>query len=56
MTVDMCELPEWTLDENNAGPVPRSPTRTEREKESKRLVPYGCTNLRVTEFPLFDLE
>ena len=56
MTLDMFELPDWTLDGNNAGPVPRSPTTAAGEPESKRLVPYGCTNLRVTEFPLVTSE
>jgi len=41
----------WELKDNRAGPIPHSPVRLDREMEEFKLIPYGCTNLRVTEFP-----
>ena len=45
-------IPAWTLERNAAGPVPESPVSSSEPVEELTLVPYGCTNLRVTEFPL----
>ncbi|MBP8130522.1 MAG: glycoside hydrolase family 127 protein [Candidatus Hydrogenedentes bacterium] len=45
-------LPEWTLERNAAAPPPRSPAASVQPLETLTLIPYGCTNLRVTEFPV----
>jgi hypothetical protein len=45
-------LPSWTLEKNAAAPPPKSPVGSDAPLEDLVVIPYGCTDLRVTEFPI----
>lgn len=45
-------LPGWGLEKNAAAPPPPSPVASDQPEEELTLVPYGCTDLRITEFPV----
>jgi len=53
-TVKARLVPEWIIEHSAAGPVPPSPVHSTQPIAYLILIPYGCTNLRVTEFPLLD--
>ena len=43
----------WELLENEVTPdVPQSPVTTDSPEERITLVPYGCTRIRITHFPI----
>jgi hypothetical protein len=44
-------LPGWTIEKGAAAPPPRSPVKSEAATLELTLIPYGCTDLRITEFP-----
>jgi uncharacterized protein len=45
------KLPGWKLENGWAGEVPPGPQESSEPIEELTLIPYGCTNIRVTEFP-----
>lgn len=44
-------LDGWTIEKSAAAPPPPSPARSDAPLETLTLIPYGATDLRVTEFP-----
>lgn len=44
-------LPNWRLAHGWAAEVPPDPQESREPLEDLTLIPYGCTNIRVTEFP-----
>ncbi len=45
------KLPGWGMEKNAAAPPPKSPVTSREPLDDLILIPYGCTDLRVTEFP-----
>jgi uncharacterized protein len=48
------QLPNWTLEHQAAGSLPFSPVSSEEPFEPLELIPYGCTNVRLAEFPVLE--
>ncbi|MDQ3289862.1 MAG: glycoside hydrolase family 127 protein [Bacteroidota bacterium] len=48
-------IPSWQIYNDMAGPLPYSLTsglETGKEEEEITLIPYGCTTLRISQFPV----
>ena len=51
-TVKGRRVSSWVTENGSAQDVPVGPVECDGDVEELTLIPYGCTNLRVTEFPI----
>jgi len=45
-------IPHWKLNQNSAADPPLPPFKIKSDPQELYLVPYGCTRLRIAEFPV----
>lgn len=52
ITAKAREIKEWGLYNEMAGPLPNPHTESRAPEQEITLIPYGCTTLRISEFPV----
>jgi hypothetical protein len=52
----LAPAPHWRARQNSAGDVPAPYSTSEQNLVTKTLIPYGCTQLRIAQFPIATIE
>lgn len=47
------KISRWKLENDSAGKLPESPVQADGEEDEIRLLPFGCTKLRISQFPWY---
>ena len=53
-TVQGKRVPQWQMENGSAADIPLGPVASSEPLEDVTLIPYGSTNLRITEFPVLE--
>jgi hypothetical protein len=56
MKIAAKQLASWKEDGGNTGELPKSPVSVQAKEEQIALIPFGCTKLRVSQFPYYESE
>ncbi len=51
LTMKARKLPQWGMEGASAAPTPASPLQAGTDATNVELIPYGCSRLRISEFP-----
>ena len=56
LQVSAKKLAEWGLDGGNTMDLPPSPVKANVEEVKIDLIPFGCTKLRISQFPYYEAK
>ncbi|MEZ3506429.1 MAG: glycoside hydrolase family 127 protein [Lachnospiraceae bacterium] len=54
LNVSARRVEEWKERNGDAREIPNSPVREAGEEETVALIPFGCTKLRISQFPYYE--